>query len=238
LEGVRPLPGTDEIHLWTASMVEDGGDPHDYSDLSDEEIARVTAARSELFRHRFVRSRSLLRRLLSRYLSAPPAEIPLIYNEHGRPSVPDSAAEGLDFNLSHTDDWAVFAFGWGRRVGIDIERIDRRADWRRIARSTFSELECRQLEKREDGTNAYLRAWLRKEAYAKARGDGFAYGFSSFSVAIEPGSSTSGLLQDEHDPTAPGRWWIRDLDLDYPLAGALAGDGECREVLRWRYSAE
>lgn len=233
-----PLPASDEIHVWIASMPEDGGDPTDHSSLSEEEVVKVTSARSEVFRHRFVRSRSLLRRLLSRYLGAPAAEIPLIYNEHGRPSVPADFARGFDFNLSHTDEWAVFAFGWERRVGIDLERVDRRADWQRIARSTFSHLECQQLENAggADGVSAYLRAWLRKEAYSKGRGDGFAYGFSDFSVSVAPTPAGSGLLEDFHDPDAVERWWIRDLALGYPLAGALAGEGECRVVRWWRYT--
>lgn len=234
----QPVGATDEIHVWIASMAGDGGDPSDLSALSPDEIERVLTARSEVFRHRFVRSRSILRRLLSRYLSLAPAEIPLVLNEHGRPSLSPGLNAGMDFNLSHTDDWAVFAFGWGRRVGIDLERLDRRVDWRRIASSTFSELEQRQLEEADEGpgVHPFLRGWLRKEAYSKARGDGFAYGFSDFSVSVAPDTAGPGLLEDLKDPDAVKSWWIRDLEVGPPLASALAAEGECRVIRRWRYT--
>lgn len=234
-----PRPAEDEIHVWIAPLAGHGVvETIDLSALSTAEVQRAQAAHSETFRHRFTRSRAVLRRLLSRYLAVAPSKIPLELNEHGRPSLGGHLRGTMDFNLSHTDEWGLFAFAWGRRVGIDLERLDRKADWRRIAMSTFSALERHALEGANDsgGTERFLRAWLRKEAYSKGRGAGFAYGFSHFSVSVETPLLEAGLLEDHHDPDAIHTWWIRDLEIALPLAAALAGEGKCETIRRWRYS--
>jgi 4'-phosphopantetheinyl transferase len=235
----HPVGSTAEVHVWLAPLKEPG--PHESSllaSLSAAELCRARSAPSGVFRDRFIHCRAALRDLLSRYLQIAPSEVPIALNDSGRPSLAPPLCGALDFNLSHTDRWAVFAFGWGRRVGIDLEPVDRRVEWRSIAPRSFSALERRQLEGASDaaGARAFLRGWLRKEAYAKARGDGFAYGFSDFSVSLEDRIQGSALLEDRRDPHAVGRWWIRDLSLGVPLAAALAGDGPCETVRCWRYA--
>jgi 4'-phosphopantetheinyl transferase len=235
----HPVGAAGEVHVWLAPLNE----PVPYestllASLADAERTGAGPTPLAAFRDRFVRSRATLRDLLSRYLQLSPSEIPIQRDELGRPSLAPPLAGALDFNLSHTADWALFAFGWGRRVGVDLERLDRGVEWRSIAPRGFSELERRGLEGASDadGARIFLRGWLRKEAYAKARGEGFAYGFADFSVSLDERIQGPGLLEDRRDPAAVGRWWIRDLPLPPPLAGALAGEGPCEVVRGWRYA--
>lgn len=226
-----------EIHVWLVPIeAEDDGHPELTGLLTPIERERAHATPSEGFRRRFVHSRAALRELLSRYLSLPPAEIAMEAGPRGRPALAPPVG-GLDFNLSHAGPWAAIAFGWGRRVGIDIEPRERRIAWRSVAPRSFSPRERGRLdlEGEEGAMRAFLRGWLRKEAYTKARGEGFAYGFADFSVSLDDPIEGRGLLDDRKDPTAVDRWWIRDLALEPSLAGAIAYDGPPARIRCWRY---
>lgn len=237
---LHPTISEEEVHVWLMPL---GAPPATeippLDVLSADEALRARTADSEIFRHRFVQSRSALRHLLARYLGAAPAEIAFEQNDFGRPSLVPPFRGALDFNLSHADRWVAFAFARGRRVGVDLERLDREVAWRAVAASSFSALERGQLDGQTDdaaGARAFLRGWTRKEAYAKARGEGFAYGFSRFSVSLAEPLAGVGLLEDQRDPDAVRRWWIRDLDVEPLLAASLAGEGEYGTIRCWRYT--
>jgi 4'-phosphopantetheinyl transferase len=88
--------------------------------LNEQERERACRFRVERMRQQFIVARGRLRRLLGHYLAESPSEIVLYYEENGKPRVDTS--RGLQFNLSHTEGLAVFAFGCSL-VGIDVERI-------------------------------------------------------------------------------------------------------------------
>ena len=83
-------------------------------------------------------------------------------------------ATDLRFNLSHSQDLAMYAFTLERDVGVDIEMIRAEVANERVAENFFSRREVETLRAlpREHQAEAFFNCWTRKEAYVKARGQG------------------------------------------------------------------
>lgn len=230
-----PLPSHD-IHVWMAALDDICGE-HSLDGLSTDEIASISVARSIAFRNRFIQTRLILRQLLGWYLRVPPSKLVIHTNKYGKPMLTALDGQELEFNVSHTQGVALFAFACGRRVGIDIDNLGRIDDWRSIANSSFSPIEREALSKLPESMRclALMRGWIRKEAYTKARGAGFLYGFTRFSVCLESPVNVPILLDDQLDPEAQNCWWIKDINVNFPLAATLASEKSETNIQCWRY---
>ncbi|HWL88797.1 MAG TPA: acyltransferase domain-containing protein, partial [Polyangiaceae bacterium] len=98
-----------------------------------------------------------------------PVEIALANEPSGRPVVRTPSARDIRISIAHKDDTAVAMAREGQDVGIDIERIEVRADSFAALSFTAEELRLVEDEAREVG---WTRLWAAKEAVAKARGTG------------------------------------------------------------------
>ncbi len=230
-----PLP-LREIHVWWLSWAAWPWHPEgDWALLSAEDRERVLRMRSSEAREQFVRSRSALRRLVGLYLGERPRSVRFATGSHGKPEVADPRDPPLRYNLSHVSGHLLLAFSCASAVGVDLDRLDRRVDHEALARRILSPVEVEGVEglPQEDRPAALLRLWIRKEAYTKARGLGFKYGFRN--VGLSPAASPPGpiLVEDAADPQAPARWWIRDLSLPPPLAGALSAEAPVVPLRCW-----
>jgi len=145
-------------------------------------------------------------------------------------------------------------------IGVDIERVRSDLDPERLARRVFSSQELTVWDAlsthgsasadvrathgsgsaapgsaaaEEHRRQVFLHAWVRKEAYAKARGEGLARGLRSFSVTIGwaecrqtevagDDKQAPRLIADGRDPQAAEQWILRDLDVAAGYAGAVA----------------
>lgn len=180
----------------------DDRDPDSYEALlsTDE---RDRAALLHRGRARFIVARGLLRTLLGEFLHADPAAVEFAYGERGKPRLAGAGTD-LRFNLSHSEDLVALAFCRDREIGIDVEvvRADRSVEGiarRYLPPDTVSEIEGYPEAQR---TEAFYRAWVRQEAYAKGRGAGL-----------------------ELIGESPEGWWIADLNLIGGYAAALAVEG-------------
>lgn len=118
----------------------------------------------------------LLRSLLAPLLGLAPADLIFGREAKGRPFLrhPDAP----DFNLTDTDGGSAVAICIGGRVGVDIERLDRRPPVARLARRWYSTGEADALAELPEAMQApaFLRLWTAKEASCKATGTGI-FGF-------------------------------------------------------------
>src|SRR6185312_3642180 len=133
---------------------------------------RAARFRFDRDRDRFITARGTLRMLLARYLRKQPKDLQFLLGREGKPAlVPESAGETLSFNLSHSQDVAVFAFGWHRNIGVDVERVRPDVEYEDIARHHFSAGEIQSLASlpRQKRVEGFFLCWTRKEAYIKAR---------------------------------------------------------------------
>jgi 4'-phosphopantetheinyl transferase len=132
--------------------------------------------RAERFRHprdaaRFVAGRGALRRILGALLAVDPARLPMVYDAHGKPEIADSLTRtGLRFNLSHSEGLAICGVTWGRRIGVDVERVRLPDDWTAIAERMFTARETRALRELSDAERpeAFFTSWTQLEARSKA----------------------------------------------------------------------
>jgi 4'-phosphopantetheinyl transferase len=200
------------VHAWFARL--DGKLSDVTTTLSADELERAASFRFDRDRNRFAVSRALLRRLLAEYTGDPASSIRFIYGSHGKPALGDG---GIRFNVSHSQDHALFAFCREFEIGVDIEACVPRPIDGQVARRFFSPREVESLlalPHAEQG-RAFFACWTRKEAFIKARGDGLSLPLQDFDVAFEP-SVEPALLHTAWSNSDPERWSLFDLSAHCP----------------------
>lgn len=120
-------------------------------------------------------SRGILRKILGGYLKIDPARVRISFKEKGKPFL-NETREGpvLRFNLSHSQDLALYAFADGREIGIDVEAIRPVPHFDRIAQRYFlpAEYEALRAAPPDQKLETFFSYWTRKEALLKAKGGG------------------------------------------------------------------
>ena len=143
-----PVPALTEgaLHLWSASLDATPERLAGYrSLLNSEELGRAGRFRFARDHDRYVMGRGILRTLLARYAELPDGRaVKLAYGPHGKPSL--AAADGLRFNHSHADDFALYAFTRGVEIGVDVERVRDLPDLDATMRASFADAERRHIE--------------------------------------------------------------------------------------------
>jgi 4'-phosphopantetheinyl transferase len=209
----------DEIHLWLAEL--DGHrDLHTHWTklLSPDERQRAANFHFEIHRLRFIAARAALRILLGHYLALTPRAICLTEGANGKPEVPGNP---IHFNLSHSEDRALFAFSAAAPLGVDLEAIRSIPDALQIAASFFSSSEAASLAALppERRPQAFFRCWTRKEAIVKALGEGLSYPLERFSVSIDEPAC---LLAFDQDQTVLAQWKLSHLEPHEGFVAAIA----------------
>jgi 4'-phosphopantetheinyl transferase len=143
--------------------------------LSAEERGRCARLVRAADRARYSQAHEFLRQTLSRFAAVAPADWQFTRGEFGRPAIAGPAAGlGIEFNLSHTLDWAAVVVTWGVPCGVDIELIRPVPEMLEIARRWFAAEEFRALEEldRNVRPRRFFELWTEKEARLKASGRG------------------------------------------------------------------
>jgi 4'-phosphopantetheinyl transferase len=159
--------------------------------LSMEEKTRAERFKFDIHRNRFIASHGFVRLVLAKYLNIDANEIEYIKGEKGKPYLSDSLDcnnNGLQFNLSHTQDIAILAVTKNSEVGIDIEHNDRKTDWKGICKRFFTMPEQDALFSldKEQQEIAFFDLWTRKEAYMKVLGTGLSLSPTEFTLTVFP----------------------------------------------------
>lgn len=158
--------------------------------LSDAERLRAGRFVFERDRRRFIVGRARLRHLLASRLGVQPDAVELVYGLHGKPGLSRRFANSdLRFNVSHSEDVAVFAFSRGIEIGVDVEFVRELRDADDIAARFFSrrENEAYLALGPRDRPLGFFNCWTRKEAFIKALGEGLSHPLDRFDVSLAPG---------------------------------------------------
>jgi 4'-phosphopantetheinyl transferase len=147
---------THPVELWTFPLTREVP-----THLSEDEVARANRFRFEQDRVRWIRARSSLRMILSRYTGEDPGNLGFSYGKHGKPTL--SPFTEVQFNLSHAGDWAIVAVTESVPVGVDIERIRNDVDIAALL------LRLDETDLPESIPDLFSR-WTRREAKTKAAG--------------------------------------------------------------------
>lgn len=201
------------------------------STLSADEVERAAKFQFPKDRDRYVIAHGFLRDVLSRYLKDESSHFKFSVNSFGRPSL---KGHDLEFNLTHSADFALVAVTTNHKIGVDVERIRSGISAHVIARQYFSkaevaELEMVPLELRE---RAFFVGWTRKEAYIKAQGMGLSLGLDSFDVSITPDQPAI-LRATRPNPEEAIRWTLLSFPVDSRYEAAVAVDGKDLDFRFW-----
>jgi len=194
--------------------------------LTQEERTRARRYRFEEDQNRYLCGRGMLRALAGAYLGVDPGALQFVYSEAGKPELAHDSQpkdkQPLCFNLSHSGDYVLLGFAWGRAIGVDVELMRQDIEAEQIATRFFSQQEQRDLLSLDPMARipAFFRCWTRKEAYVKATGEGLGLPLSQFDVAFLPGQPAA-LLATRPDPGEASRWELRDIGLDPAYATAV-----------------
>ena len=226
---VEPISlNADEVHVWQVPLEMAQSDlNYFYSILSPEERNRAARLIDVRLQERFIAARGWLRQILWQYIHIKPGDLKFSYNEHGKPAlihpfnIPDS--QRVEFNLSHSGDLAMYAICRQRPVGIDVEWIDDRLEMDIIAGKFFSpaELQLYRTTPAKQKASTFYTCWTQKEAYLKARGEGFCHPTNAFSIL--PGRKTA--LVHALEPAENQRWSLLHWAPNRGALAALAVEG-------------
>ena len=192
----RPAHGL--LHVWRLRLDADAATLRECeATLDQRERDRARAFRFAADRARFIVARGWLRRLVAAYTHGRAADVSFVDTPFGKPCLPQPHGS-LRFNLSHSGDLVLFAFGRDREVGVDVERIAPRDDMMSVARYAFSDAEMLQLGAvSAERFRAFYKLWTRKEAYLKARGNGLSTALRQTTVPVlDPHPEAPTLVDD------------------------------------------
>lgn len=227
---MEPRSNADSVSVWIVRHP--SGLPGDEDGLSAGEAARARRFALPGRRDAFIATRRALRRILAACTGGKAKELEFVYSAEGKPSLKGRPA--TVFNVSHATDLSLVAVGCDLEIGIDVEAAHQKVDFLDLAVRFFPAAEAAAIAAapHDDGLAAFLAAWTRKEAMAKAAGDGIAEALGTpvpmscpESVPI-PHRSRDGVTRD---------WFLRTVDIgsDHIAALALSRPVERVEVLEF-----
>ncbi len=225
----------DEIHVWRAYIeCEETVLRQFEATLSSDEKARAERFLFPRDRNRFVAVRGILRELLGRYVSRPPADLKFEYGPQGKPGLRVNLPQrSVQFNVSHSHGVALLAFALGRHLGVDVEWVRPDFATEHIAERYFSPQEVMELRRLPPSLQdeGFFLCWTRKEAYIKALGGGLTVPLDSFQVSLTPGKP------EELRAANSSHWSLRSLRPDQRYVGALVVEGNAWQLCGWDWRA-
>jgi len=227
-----------EVHIWFGALDQAVSEMDRFiHSLSIDERMRAGRFHFQKDRKRFIVRHGMLRMILGQYLSVEACELRFYQGKNGKPAITETFGNGtIQFNLSHSNEIALFAFTRGREIGVDIEYIHDISEMEQIAERFFSIKEnevFRSLPKNQK-REAFFKGWTCKEAFVKALGDGLSWPLDKFDVSLVPGEPAN-LSRIEGDSRERSRWSIQNLNPAPDYVGAFAVKSRIAEIKCWRW---
>src|SRR5829696_616696 len=108
----------EEAHIWRTDLEIDEHFENSFLKLlSSDEKNRAQKFRFAKDSRNFIAARGILRSLIGKYLEINPAEISFQHSKFGKPVIANNNA--LQFNISHSQNVAVFAVAKKYNIGVD-----------------------------------------------------------------------------------------------------------------------
>ena len=200
-----------EIHLWRANLDLPSSMIKQLAyNLSKDEKTRANRFRFEQHRDRFIAGRGILRQLLANYLQIKSDLIIFEYSDRGKPQIASSLnKDSLQFNVSHSQDLALYGFNYQKNIGVDLEYIKDKIDYEQLAKRFFTTEELRLINSypASEQKTIFFQLWTAKEAYLKATGDGLAGSLDTIEFTLDSNYELN-LVQIKQDRAAASHWLI------------------------------
>ncbi|MGK7922688.1 MAG: 4'-phosphopantetheinyl transferase superfamily protein [Trichodesmium sp.] len=175
-----------DVHIWSTKLKLSSSQIEELSKiLSSDEIDRANKFHFKRDRNRFIIARGTLRKILSKYLKIEPTKLGFSYSDRGKPYLTNTS---ILFNLSHSQDLALYAITKVNLIGIDLEYIRPMNDAENLAKRFFSAQEYKLINQLppQQQQETFFKLWTCKEAYLKATGDGLAGGLEKVEISLNP----------------------------------------------------
>jgi len=154
-----------------------------WQSLSGQEKIQAEGFVNNTLKDKYILSHGLLRYLLSLYVERNPQDIQYLVNQFGKPFLKDDNCT-LQFNMSHSKDYAVYIIALEDQVGIDIEWKDKDTNIQEIFELVLSPTEVTNFNQlnSEEKFHAFYCIWTKKEAIIKAIGQGLSYPIKTIEI--------------------------------------------------------
>jgi 4'-phosphopantetheinyl transferase len=179
-----------QVELWWFSL---SVDEHTLASLiallSPTEMARANRFRFDHHRRRYQIANGVLRILLANHLHCSPAAIAFTYSERGKPAIADHCQpQGLQFNLSHSEDLGIVGISRDRLIGVDVEYVRDMDNLDSLIKRFFCAEEYRYFQQANshEQQKIFFQLWTAKEAYLKATGAGLAGVLDQVQLSLSP----------------------------------------------------
>ena len=199
-----------EVHLWKANLnISYLEIERLINTLSTDEIARADRFKFAEHRNRFIAARGYLRQILSNYLQKYSQEITFEYSDRGKPKLPNT---NLQFNVSHSQDIALYGFTNNNLIGIDLECLRSNVECDQIAERFFNEREFQIINNlsKDKQAQTFFHFWTIKEAYLKATGEGLGGGLETVEIEFNRNleAEVKAIANNEIEPN---NWFFKSF---------------------------
>ena len=193
-----------------------------YCWLDETEVDRSCRFTRPGPRRRFILCRAALRAILCWELGCSNKELAFGASYYGKPyAIVQGRPHSIGFNVSHSGGHGLIGIASGRRVGVDVEEVDRRRKLELLADTAFTTDEIAEVNaaKGVQKHHLFFRLWTIKEALIKGVGIGLSLDMSSFEVPLA-------LRRGDDDavfrfPQAPSvNWRVKSIS-DGNFCGAI-----------------
>jgi 4'-phosphopantetheinyl transferase len=219
------------VDIWFFSVVD-----KDIPDILTKVLSPAEHEQARRFRtgklaNSFMACRGMVRFILGWYCSIKPSDVSFMFNRYGKPCL--DGKDGFEFNLSHSGSHAVLAITKKTPLGVDIEEVSSRLNWREIATGEFTsrEREILQATPPEKQRALFFTFWTRKEALLKGVGRGLSVPLNQ--IDISDIDSPRGFFQDASLNSENGRWTLRDIAAYEGYKAAYAVQGQDMSVRQY-----
>ena len=178
--------------------------------------------------------------LLAAYLGLPESAVALGEDARGKPYLASAAgaaagAASLEFNWSHSGDYALIALSRCGAVGVDIERLGKNLRAIEIARRFFDAGEADLLAALDPDArdHAFIGLWCAKEAVLKAVGEGLSFGLARLAFAHVAEADWDLAVADSALGDAR-EWRVAGFDPVPGYRGCVAWRGGARRISAFR----
>ena len=134
--------------------------------LTKEEIIKSKDYKSEIAKINYIVSRAILNLVLKCLLEKEIDDLIVKRDKNNKPYLENTIE--LKFNISHTEGLVLLAF-FKREVGIDVEKINYKFEFKDILENCFTKDEIINID---NNIISFYRYWTAKEAYLKCDGIG------------------------------------------------------------------
>ena len=236
----HPILAKNQVHVWRANLeLPTAAIDQLTTYLSADEISRANKFRFPIHKRRFIVARGILRQLLGNYLQLSPDNIKFEYGDHGKPRIAASVADTfLQFNVSHSEEYALYGFTHHHLIGVDLEYLREMKDAVKLAERFFSPREFELLAgiASEQQREVFFKLWTAKEAYLKAIGTGLTNSLASIDISFDQAGNPK-LLAIEADLGATANWFMYPCvpETNYVATVAIKTQTNSQQINFWNW---